>query len=295
MDVAMEQHPPGDEWLGKGNNPDSGGSEPPHPATGDSAAAEAETGRVAGEAADRLSVLTHELSGLLDGSLRWLGMVSRSLGTGDEAERVRGQLDTVKSTLLRMTDLVRTASGTKAPRFGFGGFGLGPTVAEAASHALDVVRPRAAELGITLGIELEPGAGTSPAGPLYSVILNGLRNSIESIEQALGGQPGEGVIVIRVKEDPEELWLSIEDDGVGPPVDDPAKVFDPGFSTRPGAGAGRGIGLSMSKQIVSDMGGRIDLSGSGGPDRRPGAVLSVRVPALASETPDERIGEQGEA
>ncbi|MEM7754442.1 MAG: ATP-binding protein [Planctomycetota bacterium] len=264
------------------------------PAAGNAAAAEAETGASAGEASDRLSVLTHELGGLLDGSLRWLGLVSRSLGAGDEAERVRGQLDTVQESLLRMGELVRTASGVKGPRFAYGGFGPGPSVAEAASHAIDVVRPRCSELGITLGLEMGEGSGRSPSGPLYSVLLNGLRNAIESIEQAIGGQPGEGVIVLRVRDEQADggrvVVIEIEDDGIGPPEAGYERIFEPGFTTRAGAGGGRGIGLALSKQIVDEIGGSLELLGADGSDRRPGARLVVRVPAVSGEMPSDEVG-----
>lgn len=291
----MEQQPPvtpGDEWMPERDGPEPGGA---HPAAGNAARAESNAGSTAGEAADRLSVLTHELGGLLDGSLRWLTMVSRSLGNNDEAERVRGQLGTVRASLVRMGELVRTASGTKGPRFGFGGFGPGPSVAEAASHAVDVVRPRAAELGVTIGLEISPGAATSPAGPLYSVLLNGLRNAIESIEQALGGQPGEGAISMRLRDEAVDggtvVVIEINDDGLGPPADDAGRVFEPGFSTRGEAGAGRGIGLALSKQIVDELGGSIELRAGDGSGRRRGAALIVRTPALSSETANGSIGE----
>ena len=295
MDVAMDQHFSGDGFAPGNDGPEPGGHADPNPrAVGHAAEGESKAGGAAGDAADRLSVLTHELGGLLDGSLRWLGVLSRSLGETDDAERVRGQLDTVRESLLRMGELVRTASGTKGPRFEFGGFGPGPSVAEAASHAVDVVRPRAAELGISLGLQIDPDAGRSPAGPLYSVILNGLRNAIESIEQTLGGQPGEGLIGVRLRDVDGRVVIEIEDDGIGPPVDGARRVFEAGFSTRSGVnerfGGGRGIGLSMSKQIVDELGGRIALRPAGGSERRPGAVLVVDVPALSGV-----VGESGAA
>lgn len=279
MDVAMEQHPGGEDAFGFEGDPGSGDAGTPR---------EVGSSAKAGDAADRLSTLTHELGGLLDGSMRWLGLLDRTLRTGDSDEddldRARKQLDTVRESLRRMAELVRTASGVKGPRFGFGGLGPGPSIAEAAHHALDVVRPRSAELGVSLGIRVDAGAGTAPAGPLYSVVLNGLRNAIESIEQCLGGQPGEGMVELRVRADGRAVIIEIEDDGIGPPMDGAEKVFEPGYTTRGGDGGGRGIGLSLSLEIVRELGGEIGLlaRAGAGNERRPGAVLRVRVPAWES-------------
>jgi C4-dicarboxylate-specific signal transduction histidine kinase len=277
MDDAMEQHH-GDEGAPSRN---------PHPGAGGGAADESTASAGVGDAADRLSTLTHELGGLLDGSLRWLGLASRALAEterdseADGVERARKQVETVRSSLLRMTELVRSAGGAAGPRFGAGGLGGGPSVAEAASHALDVVQPRATDLGVSLRLRVAPGAGRSAAGPLYSVLLNGVRNGVDSIERALHGQPGEGCVDVAISEEDGHTVITIADDGAGVPLGAGRRVFEPGFTTRKD-GQGRGIGLALCRQVVSEVGGSIALHARGdGP--RGGAVLVVRVPAMDGE------------
>ena len=136
---------------------------------------------------DRYSVLTHELANLLDGSLRTLLLAQRSLDdSGDpqtnEADRLRRRLDTVQQSLARMTDLVRaSAAGSDAS---IGAHSLGPrapsTIAEAAHHAADVLGPIADERGVELTLSIQPEASVLPAQPLYTVVLNALRNAIDA-------------------------------------------------------------------------------------------------------------------
>lgn len=87
------------------------------------------------------------------------------------------------------------------------------------------------------------------ASELNQAFMNILTNSIESIE-------GKGNINIITKFDSDKVIVIFEDDGMGISKDIFEKVFNPGFTTK-GAGIGKGLGLSVSYNIIKKHNGDI--------------------------------------
>jgi signal transduction histidine kinase len=86
---------------------------------------------------------------------------------------------------------------------------------------------------------------------LKQALLNLLRNALEAI-------PAEGPDrAVRVRVEPRgarEVSLRIEDTGVGIPLEDLGRVFDPDFTTKE---KGLGLGLPMAHEIVRAHGGQL--------------------------------------
>jgi hypothetical protein len=80
------------------------------------------------------------------------------------------------------------------------------------------------------------------------------------------------------------LLLQISDTGAGVPVADREKIFEAFFTTKD-TGEGTGLGLAVSKGIVKDHDGWIEVDG------RPqgGAVFRVFLPAGALASEDEAL------
>lgn len=250
-------------------------------------------------AADRLTVVAHELRNMLDGSMRWLGLAAAALPEGEvagDADRLceaREQILTVQGTLERMSSMVNAALRSRSVPIGSPLLGVSSvvTLGMAIDHALDVVRPLARERGVQIRVTIDPEAGTVPAGPMYTVVLNALVNAVQSIGRAAERDtlnPG-GLVEIHTFTDAEhgEVVVEIADDGAG--VDRRVRgerAFLHGVSTR---ADGHGIGLAISRQIVASLEGVISLADR--EDRvgshRPGAVLRVRIPR-----PDLGIGDR---
>ena len=248
-------------------------------------------------AVERLTALSHELSNLLDGSLRWVAIARRSLDTvhtsRDQLDGVSRQLDTIQGALERMADLITAAmkasssvvgSPTLAPAHGI-------TLKEAIEHAAQVVLPQAEERGITLEVSIASETHKMPAGPLYSVILNGLRNAVESVIEAQDVQhtrTGGSVDIAASVTHPIDtrgrrhtlVVIEIRDDGRGLTNGEAAgKAFELGYTSKPG---GLGLGLALCREVVRELGGVIDLARRS--DRtasgRAGAVLRISYPPL---------------
>lgn len=244
-----------------------------------------------------VGVLVHELRNLLDGSLRCLTLARRSLCANDawsrdpQSERVQRQLDATTTALEQMSSLVHAAM--QGPQLSLGSpliaGGRPVTLGDAVDHAVEVLNPAAAELGISLSTSVTDQVGRLPVGPLYLAILNGLKNSIESIERMMVDEsaPG-GMIHVSVRTEDFDMRtatvrpmiaIEITDDGVGPPSGaDLARVFEHGFTQKAN---GLGLGLAVARSVVEQAGGTIVLlrrRDSRDP-RRPGALLRIVTPA----------------
>ena len=244
------------------------------------------------EAADQLTTLAHDLNNLIDGSMRWLSIAATGIDadqsdTNEQLETARQQIDTVQATLHRMSTMVNVAMRSHTVPIGSPllGISTATTTAMTIDHAVDVVAPLATQAGIRIEVNIDQDAGNLPAGPIYTVILNALFNSVQSIQNATKADsldPG-GLIQLSATLDSkhDELVITITDDGVGlKPGTNPEQPFKHGQSTND---SNSGIGLSISHQIIEQLEGIITLSNRPpNPDQnntsRPGAILTARVP-----------------
>jgi two-component system sensor histidine kinase ChvG len=110
------------------------------------------------------------------------------------------------------------------------------------------------------------------------------------IDNALSFSPAGGTVTVRLRRVDTEIELAVEDEGPGIPPDRLEAIFERFYSDRPQSdqtsGKNSGLGLSISREIVTASGGRIwaENRGTGrSMDGRTnsGARLVVRLPALA--------------
>ncbi|MHC1791731.1 PAS domain S-box protein [Solidesulfovibrio sp.] len=114
-------------------------------------------------------------------------------------------------------------------------------------------------------------------GEYAQVVLNLLSNAKDAI---LARKPTAGYINIRVTKRLGQAVVSISDNGGGIAPDILERIFDPYFTTK-GSQDGTGLGLYMSKTIVTDH-----LHGSlSAANHRDGARMTIRLP-LAHPTGD---------
>lgn len=101
---------------------------------------------------------------------------------------------------------------------------------------------------------------------IEQVLVNLLMNAV----QAMKDQPRR-VLSVRVVPDPQGPCLTVADTGCGIPPERQKNLFERGISDKEG---GHGLGLSLSREIVSRHRGRIEFTS------RPGqTVFTVRFPA----------------
>lgn len=255
---------------------------------------------------DRVAALVHELDNLLDGSLRCVSLAVRTLNaqTGQvglgEIDSVRHQLETAAKALERMAGLVHAAMRGRSFSIGSLTTENAPAVSlrDAIEHAADVMRLSAQQHHTAVHVDIDNMIADCPAGPIYSALLNGIKNAVESV--AAAGGRGTVNVTCRVEATSTsrsrtpgsaQHWVRINviDDGAGLARGVPAsKLFDAGFTTKPD---GHGIGLALTRSILERMGGHAELSPRDDTSsRRPGAVLTLRFPMHDEPAAERKVG-----
>lgn len=233
--------------------------------------------------ANRLTTLVHELSGLVDGSIRQVGLAIKASNstpvdttpqptvTGDT---VVNRLFTLQAALERMADALRVASGAPTPWLQAE---TKASLADALRYAVGIMQPGADDRGIRLTCVVEEALERMAPGHLYTVAVNAVRNGLEAVVAAGKARRG-GFVHLHARMDPQRtgyLLIEVLDNGIGPPpmqCDNASEIFDVSFSTKPG---GLGIGLALSRQIVESMQGTIELRKSPAGE---GAMLVIQLP-----------------
>lgn len=100
---------------------------------------------------------------------------------------------------------------------------------------------------------------------LKQVILNLCKNGIEAMGEG-------GLLQLRLSGDEEQLVLEVEDHGPGIPASEKKLIFDPFYTTKEN---GTGLGLAVSKQIIEDIGGEIQVSSG-----EIGSIFSMVLPCV---------------
>ena len=115
-----------------------------------------------------------------------------------------------------------------------------------------------------IGTELELDETLPPImghkNRLGQVIYNLVINSCEAINehQKVAGKSSQHLILIRSFQENEKVTFSVTDTGIGISASNLGRIHEPFFTTK-ATGKGKGLGLSISNQIVRDFGGRIDV------------------------------------
>jgi two-component system sensor histidine kinase ChvG len=138
-------------------------------------------------------------------------------------------------------------------------------LSRAVTEKVDVVPLLSALVEIAEATRSEDGAAMVvelPPPPLYVQAVEGrlvqvLRNLLGNAESF---SPAGGRIFVRAKETGAMVEIAVEDEGPGIPDGNLEHVFDRFYSERPAGekfGRHSGLGLSISRQIVEALGGRI--------------------------------------
>jgi signal transduction histidine kinase len=117
---------------------------------------------------------------------------------------------------------------------------------------------------------------------LVQVLVNLVVNAIQAVPEH---HLGEGRVVLHAEVEERRVRLVVEDNGAGIPPEVLRRVFEPFFTTKP-FGAGTGLGLAVSRGLITGLGGDLRLESQPGAGTR----AIVELPRGAeTRTPDSRV------
>ena len=123
------------------------------------------------------------------------------------------------------------------------------------------------ELTLSDGLPSIPGRGVELSQVVTNLIDNALDASVSQVS-------------VTTTAAPHEILLEITDDGAGIPPDQVSRIWEPFYTTKP-PGLGTGIGLPITRRIIADHGGRIEV------ESRPGrTVFAVHLPTDSAVADD---------
>jgi two-component system NtrC family sensor kinase len=130
---------------------------------------------------------------------------------------------------------------------------------------------------IRVHFELDPELPATAADPhqLQQVFLNMVNNAVDAILE----NSTDGDLWVRSGAAADVLFVEFTDSGSG--VQDPSRVFDPFYTTKP-VGKGTGLGLSICYGIITEHGGTIHVRNA--PER--GASFRIELPLKAKAAND---------
>lgn len=139
-------------------------------------------------------------------------------------------------------------------------------------EVVSLVRKNAEEHKISLRLDLDAELPQifGDRVQLQQVVLNLIINGLDAINAA--GEDGFRELVVRASEDePDVVTISVRDSGIGIDEENKDRIFDSFFSTK---SKGLGMGLSISRSIIEEHGGRLWVTQN--PEQ--GATFSFTVP-----------------
>jgi two-component system NtrC family sensor kinase len=139
---------------------------------------------------------------------------------------------------------------------------------EIASEAVSFLEPRFRKENVDCVLELAKDLPELTADPsqLHQVVVNLVVNAVQAM-------PGGGTLTVRTRSGDDNVYLVVEDTGVGMDEEVKKSIFLPFFTTKE-LGQGTGLGLPVVHGIVTAHGGSVGVESE--PGR--GARFEVRLP-----------------
>ncbi len=206
--------------------------------------------------------IAHEIGNPLTSISSIVQLIQRE--TNDEASIEK--LNLIKTQINRISNLIRQLVDFSRPAIkGNHQFDINRII----NNAINVVSMGKGENEIEYLMDLDPDIPKMPLSidQMMIVLINLLQNAAD----AIGNNPGQ--VLIKTLKFNEHMEIIIKDSGVGIPIDNFDKIFEPFFSTMK-INRKIGLGLWVSYGIIRNLGGDILVESKNGN----GSIFKIILP-----------------
>jgi PAS domain S-box-containing protein len=221
--------------------------------------------------------IAHGIKNVLMGLEGGMYAVNSGIELADDARIARGWI-TLEENVQRISEFVKEfldfAKGRKTTVSL-----VDPNVP--AQEVSNLFRERAAQAGVTLEVELQPGLMDAPLDEdaIHTCLANLVSNAIDACMVA--EQTRDFVVTLTSKEKDGVLIYEVTDNGLGMDYEISKKVFSKFFTTK-GSDRGTGLGLLTTKRMIHQHGGHISFTSTEGE----GSTFRIELPRNSLPLPE---------
>lgn len=215
--------------------------------------------------------MRHPLMGAMAGLQFLEPVLPRTAAAREDYELVKNQLARLEELFRSYQDFFHPEQGERRPF----------PVLQVVTRAVELLGFRVRRLGARFSLDVPARLEASGTpGALLHALTNLLVNALDALEEAGGA----GRLQVRARATAGgRVQVRVSDEGTGIPETAARSIFEPGFTTKP-TGKGTGLGLPVARRMVGALGGSVELTRPGDPDRADWArtEFCVELPAAGA-------------
>jgi len=213
---------------------------------------------------ETVALLSHHIKNILQGLLGGTDVVERALSR-ENLDQARQGWPIIRRSLDRINGLILNMLAFTKPRQPLL---ESVNVNHVLAECVDLIASQADERNVAIMPDLDevPPIPADPAG-LHQAFLNLLSNALDAVDA------GQGVVIVASEYDTmnRQVIVRVADNGVGIGPDQIGRIFEVFHSTK--GHRGTGLGLTVTRKVIEEHGGRIDVESTPGQ----GTTFTVRL------------------
>ena len=236
---------------------------------------------------DLLAVISHEVRTPISGILGLIDQIRRER-SDTERSRALSLIEDSSNVLLETLDATLNRTKNEQDRLEEKAEEFTPSTL--VERAADLFRPLARRKGLSIDIDIETAsreAVLGRPGRIQQILANFLSNAIKFTST------GRIALACAPAVDQTDIWtFSVTDTGAGISPERMKTIFEPFAGTSPdtlGRNSGSGLGLSITRQLATELGGHVRAEAAEGKGTR----MILEVPLDSALSKDEPISKRG--